>query len=129
MIIEVCCVHELPAGVADIIDRDYLCPIIILSRPTWTKPDDKITWITHDVYFRRYKGSTPTEGTRLYTQRYDDTSYYVLVDIPEITEEACIKAIERLNQVKASTIIALSAGNINHTFKYVKGSDFYDKDS
>ena len=96
--IEVECIHELPADIADLVDRDYFSPIAIFAEaPDVVPPDYPLLYfrLTDHIYVRVRHGLPPREP---YHERYGKVSFYIYYEQDEINERDAMDAVNALNR-------------------------------
>ena len=119
------CVHELPATYADMVDKDYLCPVVIyaLAKKAEWKPNENTHWLADNVYL---KISSPDRssvllsklGRRWYYSRYGEVTYYVIMDGAVITNEMLPTAFDMLNDALSHITVSLIEHVRDITFYY-----------
>ena len=91
-------IEYLPASVSDLVDEDYLCPVVIYLKKRvmedgWGPKEKDETY--NDVFI-----NYDCDGvSQKYKRRYSCYSFYIIVDEEQINEDVSKRAITRLNEV------------------------------
>lgn len=118
------CIHQLPSEVADLVDVDYWCPVVIYTKAMLGKGwghEDSCRWLTDSVYIKSPSAHDiemdRNDNTAItYNQKYNGTSYFVVMDVPEITDELLSEALDILNEALANHTTVNLIEYTGHTF-------------
>lgn len=121
------CVHELPATYADMVDKDYLCPVVIFGsikeEAGWGTRGDEHR-LADNIYLRVSKITDLDIKERYweskYYKRYGMVDYFIIIDKPEITNEMLPTAFDMLNDALSRVTVSL--------IEYVQDITFYYED-
>lgn len=124
-------INLLPYVVCDVIDLDWLCPIVVCTSTAIESIWDEASPIYKDDEIEFYMDLPKVTDigftrTSRYWKKYN-TSYYVIVQLPfgkdELNHLDLSRAIDLINKYKARTIQSLSAVDYNRRFVYFESEE------